>query len=460
MNAAAILQTQRAFFASGATRGIPFRLEQLRKLKRGLIKHEAALMAALRADLNKPALEAYASEIGVTLAEVNTALRSLRGWARPKPVMPHITQLPNSAWVMAEPLGATLIIGPWNYPVVLILAPLIAAISAGNCAVIKPSELAPATSQALADLLADTFDPRYVAVMQGGADVAGELLNQRWDKIFYTGGERVGKIVALAAAKNLTPVTLELGGKSPCVADASADVDMAARRIVWGKFWNAGQTCIAPDYVLVQKSIAPALVEAMKKHIAQFYPPLPPGGGGGGQIATIINQAHFTRLRGYLADGVVACGGQTDPARRFIAPTLLTQVPPDSPVMTDEIFGPILPVLEYDTLSEAMAFVNARPKPLAFYIFSRDSAAQKAALEGCSFGGGCVNDTIVHFAQTNLPFGGVGSSGMGNYHGKYGFDAFSNFKGVLKKGFLSSDYLVRYPPHTSLKQKLAKLFLR
>lgn len=434
-----------------------FRLAQLRALKAALQKYEPALLAALKADLNKPEFEAYASEIGTTLGEVNLAIRSARGWAKPKPAAPHITQLPNRAWVMAEPLGVALIIGPWNYPVTLVLTPLIAAISAGNCAVIKPSELAPATSQAIADLVSQTFEPQFVAVAQGGADVATALLNERWDKIFYTGGERVGKIVALAAAKNLTPVTLELGGKSPCVVDASANVELAAQRIVWGKFWNAGQTCIAPDYVLAHTSIAPALIAAMKRQIDTFYPPTAQTDD---RLATIVNDAHFARLQGYLRDGVVAHGGGLDPARRAIRPTILTQTPPDSPVMTDEIFGPILPVLEYTTLAEAMSFVNARPKPLAFYIFSRDSNARQTLLEGCPFGGGCVNDTIVHFAQTSLPFGGVGNSGMGRYHGWYGFEAFSHIKGVLNKGGLASDLLVRYPPHTSLKMKLAKLFLR
>lgn len=434
-----------------------FRLAQLRALKAALQKYEPALLAALKADLNKPEFEAYASEIGTTLGEVNLAIRSARGWAKRKPAAPHITQLPNRAWVMAEPLGVALIIGPWNYPVTLVLTPLIAAISAGNCAVIKPSELAPATSQAIADLVSQTFEPQFVAVAQGGADVATALLNERWDKIFYTGGERVGKIVALAAAKNLTPVTLELGGKSPCVVDASANVELAAQRIVWGKFWNAGQTCIAPDYVLAHTSIAPALIAAMKRQIDTFYPPTAQTDD---RLATIVNDAHFARLQGYLRDGVVAHGGGLDPARRAIRPTILTQTPPDSPVMTDEIFGPILPVLEYTTLAEAMSFVNARPKPLAFYIFSRDSNARQTLLEGCPFGGGCVNDTIVHFAQTSLPFGGVGNSGMGRYHGWYGFEAFSHIKGVLNKGGLASDLLVRYPPHTSLKMKLAKLFLR
>ena len=434
-----------------------FRLAQLRALKAALQKYEPALLAALKADLNKPEFEAYASEIGTTLGEVNLAIRSARGWAKRKPAAPHITQLPNRAWVMAEPLGVALIIGPWNYPVTLILTPLIAAISAGNCAVLKPSELAPATSQAIADLVSQTFEPQFVAVAQGGADVATALLNERWDKIFYTGGERVGKIVALAAAKNLTPVTLELGGKSPCVVDASADVELAAQRIVWGKFWNAGQTCIAPDYVLAHTSIAAALIAAMKRQIDTFYPPTAQTDD---RLATIVNDAHFARLQGYLRDGVVAHGGGLDPARRAIRPTILTQTPPDSPVMTDEIFGPILPVLEYTTLAEAMSFVNARPKPLAFYIFSRDARARQTLLEGCPFGGGCVNDTIVHFAQTSLPFGGVGNSGMGRYHGWYGFEAFSHIKGVLNKGGLASDLLVRYPPHTSLKMKLAKLFLR
>lgn len=453
----AVLARQRGFFRTGATRDVDFRIAQLKALKRALARHEPRLMQALRDDLHKPDLEAYSSEIGVTLAEVNVALRNVRAWARPKRVWPHVTQFPNDGVVIAEPLGVALIIAPWNYPMVLLFAPLVAAISAGNCAVLKPSELAPRSSQAVAELVADAFDPGHVTVVQGGPDAAQALLAERWDKIMYTGGGRVGRMVAEAAARHLTPVTLELGGKSPAIVDATAAIDRSAKRIVWGKFWNAGQTCIAPDYVLAQRAVFQPLVEAMQRHLRAFYGDDPKRSP---HLARIVNDAHFARLAGYLSDGVIVHGGATDRAERYVAPTIMTQVPADSGLMTDEVFGPILPVRAFDELDEAVEFVNERPKPLALYVFSRDKRAQQRLLSECSFGGGCVNDTVTHFAQSAMPFGGVGASGVGNYRGRYGFEAFSNLKGVLKKGVVSADFLVRYPPYSGLKQRLTKWFMR
>lgn len=437
-----IIHNQRLFFSTGKTRSIDFRLAQLKALKQAILDHQPAVLAALKADLNKPEIEAYLTEIGV-IKEINYAIKHLRSWVKPKSVPIPLEQLPAKGRLCPEPLGVVLIIGPWNYPFQLMLSPLVGAIAAGNCALLKPSELAPQTSQIVAELIQKTFDPGYIAVLEGGVEVSQSVLAQKFDHIFFTGGTQIGKIVMTAAAQHLTPVTLELGGKSPCIVDADIQVEYTARRIAWGKFINAGQTCIAPDYLLVDRRVKPALLDAIKAAIHEFYGDDP---AQSPDYARIVNSKHFERLSGFLQDGQVLIGGETKPEERYIAPTILDQVPLDAAVMQDEIFGPILPVITYDDLTEAIEFVNAGAKPLALYLFSRNQQIQDRVLHQTSSGGVCVNDTVMQIAPPELPFGGVGNSGMGRYHGKFSFDTFSHHKSILVKNFWF-DLKWRYAPY-------------
>lgn len=446
----ALVQQQRAFFGTGRTKSIEFRIAQLQKLKQAIINQQDAIIESIKADLGRPALEAY-FEIR-TLSEVNLALKKLKSWMKPQRVGTSIDQFPASAWIQPEPLGVALIIGPWNYPFQLMISPLVGAIAAGNCAVLKPSEHAPHTSTAVTKLIQSIFDPEYVAVVEGDAKVSQQLLVEKYDHIFFTGGTAIGRIIMAAAAKHLTPVTLELGGKSPCIVDPEINVEYAARRIVWGKFLNAGQTCIAPDYLLVDRRIKDQLMVTIKQCVQEFYGDDPAKSSSYGRI---ISQRHFARLATFLDSGEIAVGGQTDPGSRYFAPTILDQVSWDSPVMQEEIFGPILPVLEYESLDEAIALVNDRPKPLALYFFSSNQEKQDQVLAATSSGGVCLNDTVMQFSAEGLPFGGVGESGIGNYHGKASFDAFSHFKSVLKKGFLF-DLKWRYAPYTQARLKQIK----
>jgi aldehyde dehydrogenase (NAD+) len=438
---ATLVQRQRAFFATGQTKSVEFRLAQLKTLKQAILDHQSAILEALKADLHKPELEAYLTEVGVT-KEIDYALKHLRTWAKPKSVAVPVEQLPAKARIYPEPLGLVLIIGPWNYPFQLMISPLVGAIAAGNCALLKPSELAPQTSRIVATLIAKTFDPAYVAVVEGGVEVSQAVLAEKFDHIFFTGGTAIGKIVMQAAAQHLTPVTLELGGKSPCIVDADIHVEYAARRIVWGKFLNAGQTCIAPDYLLVDRRIKPALLEAMQNAVQEFYgdPAQSPDYG------RIVSDKHFARLTSLLNNGEILIGGETNPNERYIAPTILDQVPLDAAVMQEEIFGPILPVIEYGSLEEAIALITSKPKPLALYIFSRNKQVQDQILTQTSSGGVCINDTIMQIAPSALPFGGVGDSGIGSYHGKASFDTFSHQKSVLVKNFWF-DLKWRYAPY-------------
>jgi aldehyde dehydrogenase (NAD+) len=435
------IQNQRQFFATGATREINFRLEQLKRLKQAILDRQDAIVAAVKADLGRPEFEAY-FEIA-SIAEVNYAIKHLKSWAKPRKISTPIDQFPASASIRSEPLGVVLIIGPWNYPFQLMINPLVGAIAAGNCAILKPSELASQTSRVVTELINQTFDPNYIVAIEGGVEVSQQLLAEKFDRIFFTGGTKVGQIVMEAAAKHLTPVTLELGGKSPCIVDRDVQLDYAAKRITWGKFINAGQTCIAPDYLLVDRQIKPALLDRIQFYIREFYgedPSLSP------DYSRLISDRHFDRLAGFLQHGKVLIGGQTKPEERYIAPTLIDEVDWSFPVMQDEIFGPILPVLEYGDLSEAIAQINQRPKPLALYLFSRDAQKQQQILEQTSSGGVCLNDTVMHVGVTELPFGGVGDSGIGSYHGKASFDTFSHQKSVLKKAFwLDLDW--RYAPY-------------
>ncbi|WP_188622222.1 aldehyde dehydrogenase [Caldalkalibacillus thermarum] len=439
----------------GKTKDLNFRLEALQRLRQAIASREQDLLTALKADLNKPELEAYATEIGIILSEIRFVLKRLKSWVKPRRVKTPVTLLGARSYIYPEPYGVTLIISPWNYPLQLAVSPLIGAIAAGNCAVVKPSELTPHTSAVLAELIGDIFPENYVAVVQGGADVSTALLQEKWDYIFFTGGAHIGKKVMEAASKHLTPVTLELGGKSPCFVHRDANLDLAAKRIVWGKFLNAGQTCVAPDYVYVHYEIKEDLIGRIKTYIAQFY-----GEDAiqNGRYTRIVNQKHFDRLTALLDSGTIRIGGKANRDKLTIEPTVLDEVSWDDPVMQEEIFGPILPILDYQDLDQALETVRIRSKPLALYVFSESKTVQDKLIRHLSFGGGCVNDTILHVASPYLPFGGVGESGMGAYHGKRSFDTFSHEKSIVKQTTLF-DLPFRYP-NVKKGLQLVKRFLK
>ncbi|MEG4841799.1 aldehyde dehydrogenase [Microcoleus sp. B9-D4] len=446
-----IIQQQRQFFATGKTKDVDFRLEQLKKLKSAIELNQSRIVDAVKADLGRPEFEAYL-EIA-SIAEVNYALKNLKLWVKPRKVPASIDQFPASARIYPEPLGVVLIIGPWNYPFQLMISPLVGAIAAGNCALLKPSEIASHTSEVIADMISKTFDPAYVAAVEGGVEISQQLLAEKFDHIFFTGGTKIGRIVMEAAAKHLTPVTLELGGKSPCIVDSDIQVEYTAKRIAWGKFLNAGQTCIAPDYLLVDKKVKPALMTAIKTAIHEFYGDNPQTSP---DYSRIINQRQLERLSGFIKDGEIVVGGEVKPEDRYIAPTVLDRVSWDSPVMQEEVFGPILPVLEYDDFGEAIAQINARPKPLALYLFSKNKEKQQRVLRETSSGGVCLNDTVMQVGVTDLPFGGVGDSGIGSYHAKASFDTFSHQKSVLQKSFLL-DLKWRYAPYKGKLDLIKKI---
>ena len=442
----------RRTYESGRTRPPGWRRDQLSALKRMLLEGEQALLDALHTDLGRAPTESWAAELGLVGSELDHTLKHLDRWIEPEKVSTPLINKPADARIRREPLGVVLIIGPWNYPFQLTVGPLVAALAAGNCALVKPSELAPATSSVVAELLPRYVEEDAVCVVEGGVEVSTELLKQRFDHIFYTGGAAVGRIVMRSAAEHLTPVTLELGGKSPCFVDAGVDLSTTARRIVWGKFLNAGQTCVAPDYLLVQEKLTQPLLGQLRKALRAFYGSDPKSSP---DYARIINGRHFDRLQGLMAGGRVAIGGESCPEERYIAPTVLTEVDLESPVMSEEIFGPLLPMVPVADVREAIGFINERPKPLALYLFSKDARAQQRVVEETSSGGVCVNDTIMHLACPELPFGGVGPSGMGAYHGRAGFETFSHRKSVLTKGMML-DPSVRYPPYDPSKLKWIK----
>ncbi|MDE1011491.1 MAG: aldehyde dehydrogenase [Paraburkholderia fungorum] len=419
-----------------------FRRSQLQKFHAALERHEPELLSALQTDLRKSPFQGYATELGLVQAEIRHALKHLHRWAAPQTCKTPWFVTPARGWVQPEPFGVALILGPWNYPAQLLLTPLVSAIAAGNCAVLKPSELAPRTAEVITALVRETFTEDFISVVTGGPDVAEALLAERFDKIFFTGSTRVGRLVMAAAAKHLTPVTLELGGKCPAIVCADANVELAAKRIAWGKFMNAGQTCVAPDFVLVQRSVLERFVAVLKKSLREFY------GEDASQSADygrIVNARHFDRLINYLRDGKVVHGGTHDAKDLFLAPTILEDVSPDASVMLEEIFGPILPVLEFDRLGDALASLRGRPTPLALYVFSNDRATQARVLAETRSGGVCVNDVVSHMIGTGLPFGGLGESGLGAYHGRAGFDTFSHDRAVLRRAtWLDTPF--RYPP--------------
>jgi aldehyde dehydrogenase (NAD+) len=440
----------RAAFDSGRTRPLSFRRQQLGALAHFLKEREREIEDALHQDLGKPALEAFASEIAFPAREVAIAQRRLRSWTRPERVSTPLFAWPGKSYIHREPLGVVLIIAPWNYPVQLALVPLIGAIAAGDCAMVKPSEIAPATSALLATLLPEYIDGDCFQVFEGGVPETTALLAERFDSIFYTGNSSVGRVVMAAAAKHLTPVTLELGGKSPCLVDQRASLDVAARRIVWGKFFNAGQTCVAPDYVLAHQAIEDELLARMKLTLHDFYGPDPRTSSDFGRI---VNARHYRRLLNLLpGSGDIVAGGHADEEARYLAPTILRNVPAEAPVMAEEIFGPILPVLRVKDMDEAIAIVNARPKPLALYLFTNDRRVQARVLARTSSGGALVNHTTIHEVVSSLPFGGVGASGLGAYHGRASFETFSHRKSVLVKSTWL-DLPIIYPPYSDKKKK-------
>jgi acyl-CoA reductase-like NAD-dependent aldehyde dehydrogenase len=437
-----LIARQRAFFRSGGTRMPEFRRLMLRRLADVVAGHEAELLEALRADLRKSPQEAYASEVGFAISEIRHALAHLDAWMKPERRRSPLIAWPAKAAVRAEPLGVVLIIGPWNYPLQLLISPLVGAIAAGNCAIFKPSELAPRTSAVVARMIASVFPEDFIAVVEGGADTAEALLAEKFDSIFFTGSTRIGRKVMAAAAENLTPVTLELGGKSPCIVCADAPLETAARRIAWGKFMNAGQTCVAPDHVWVDRRVAADFLGAMAKVLREFH-------GEDARLSAdygrIINGAHFERVCGYLDSGKVAIGGAHDAADLYIEPTLLTGVPLDSPAMSEEIFGPVLPVIEFGDIGGVLDHLRDQPAPLALYLFTNDRAVRERVLANTRSGGVCINDTVTHLLAKDLPFGGVGESGMGSSHGKAGFDAFSHRRSVMTRS-TAMDPKFRYPP--------------
>lgn len=449
-----LIERQRAYYRMGETRDIGFRVTKLKQLRDAILSSEERIEAALWHDLHKSAYESYLTEISIVLQELDDHIRHLRRWAKPHKVATPMQLFGSRSRIVCEPLGVVLIIAPWNYPVQLLMAPLIGALAAGNCVVLKPSPYTPRVSAVMADLVADVFAPEHVTVVQGGRETNQELLAERFDYLFFTGSPSLGKVVMKAAAEHLTPVTLELGGKSPCIVDQGADLELAARRLVWGKFLNAGQTCIAPDYLLVQSNIKAHLLERIGHYIRAFYGVQPRESP---DYPRIVRVEAVDRIAGLMRSGTIIHGGEINREERYIAPTVIDGIQPDDPVMQEEIFGPVLPVMEFHALEEAIRYVNAHEKPLALYYFGNRASAREV-LTNTTSGGTCINDTIMHIANPHLPFGGVGNSGMGRYHGRDSFLTFSNRRSVLYSA-TRWDVPLKYPPFGSLNtlKKLLKL---
>lgn len=449
--------SKRKFFDNGNTRVYEFRITQLENLKNMIKKNEEAIINALTLDLGKPLFESYTAEIGVVYQELNHTIKNLRSWMRPKKVSTPIYLQPASSYIYPEPRGVVLIVSPWNYPFQLAISPLIGAIAAGNCVILKPSNQSKETEKILSKIINDTFKDNYISVVEGpGSEVVLPLIeNYRFDHIFFTGSVNVGKKILELSAKHLTPVTLELGGKSPTIVHEDADIDIAAKRITWAKFYNAGQTCVAPDYLLVHESKKEALIDKMKSYISKYYGDNPRKSENLGRI---INEKRFDRLIYLLENTNIIIGGDYSKKDRFISPTLIDKVHITHPIMKEEIFGPILPILTYKDISEVLDIVRRNPYPLALYLFTRDKLIENYIIDNIQFGGGCINHLISHVANSNLPFGGVGFSGIGRYHSKYSFDTFSHEKSIFKsRGSLDSNLL--YPPYKEENLRLAKKFL-
>ena len=449
-----IVEAQRKYFAERKTLDTGFRKKQLRAFRQAVKDFEKDLLTAMKQDLGRCAFESWAGELGPVTSEIEHAIKHLDSWSKPARVPTPLLLWPGASQIRQFPHGVSLIIGPWNYPFHLLAIPLASALAAGNCSVLKPSGLSPATSRVIAKLVSQAFDPGLVAVVESGPEVSQTLLKERWDFIMFTGGLATGRKVLEAAAPNLTPVLLELGGKCPVIVAGDADIETAGRRIAWGKSFNAGQTCVAPDYVLVNRRVKTGLVDAIRKSIKNFYGENP---ATSPDYARIVNSRHFSRLNGLLKEGQILAGGRTDEKTLYIEPTIIGNASPESPLMTDEIFGPILPLLEYESLDEALAIIASLPAPLAIYLFSQSRKTAEIVIRATSSGSVAVNDTIAQVASPHLPFGGTGTSGFGRYHGRAGFDAFSVRRSVLKRS-LHPDFKFRYPPYKFPLSLLKKLF--
>lgn len=454
-----LVEAQRAFFNSGATRPLAFRRAMLKKLKAAILSREKDILAAVYRDLGKSDFEAFTTEIVLVLREIDTMLRNLGKWTKPRRRSAGLFNFPGKARVYHDPHGVCLVMSPWNYPFQLTVMPLVGAIAGGNTVIVKPSAYSPATQDLIAEILAGIFEPAYITVVTGGREANQNLLEQKFDYIFFTGGTQVGSLVMEHAAKNLTPVTLELGGKSPCIIAPDADINLAAKRAAWGKCINSGQTCVAPDHFLVHRSVRDLFVEKMRQHIEQFYGKEPQNNP---EFPHIINKKHFERLSALITDAqkngaTLVSGGQTDPETLKIEPSVFTGVTRENPLMQEELFGPLIPVLEWESEDELVAVLLEQPRPLAFYVFTRSRAFSDRLMRLIPFGGGCVNDTVMHLASHTLPFGGTGTSGIGGYHGKASFNTFTREKSVVEKGF-AVDVPLRYAPFAG-KYRVFRRFL-
>lgn len=450
-----LIERQKAYFSTGKTKSVKFRKQKIKALKKEIKSNDQAIMDALKKDFGKSGFETYATEIGLVYEEINHILTHLSDWAEPRHVGTPLTQFKGASYVHRVPHGVSLVIGPWNYPFQLSILPAIGAVAGGNTCIVKPSELTENTAEVLTKIIEAVFEEGHVAVVQGGVETSTALLAERFDYIFFTGSEYVGKIVARAAAEYLTPATLELGGKSPGIVDKDADLKVAAKRIAWGKFVNAGQTCVAPDYLLVHQDVKARFLQLMKEVTKAFYGDDPKTSA---DFPRIINRKNFDRLHRFLNEGEVIMGGESDAGELYIAPTILDEVSWNDTIMQEEIFGPILPVLTFTNLEDVINTVNQHPRPLSLYYFSGNKRKQKRIVEAVNFGGGCINDTLVHLANPNLPFGGTGSSGIGAYHGKASFEAFTQQKSIMKKATWI-DIPLRYPPYKG-KLGVIKKFLK
>lgn len=450
-----INKIQEEFFNTHKTKAVGFRLDNLKKMKQLILSHQNRLYDALWADLHKPAFEAYAGEVGFVLQELNLHIRKLKKWSKPKRVRTPLLHFYSTSFIYPEPYGRVLIFSPWNFPFQLAFTPLIGALSAGNCVVLKPSQHTPHTASVMGEMI-HHFDPQYIAFFKSGHEMNHALLEEKYDYIFFTGSSRVGRIILEKAAGNLTPVSLELGGKNPCIVHNDAPISLSAKRIAWGKFFNAGQSCVAPDYLLIHQEIKYAFLEKLIHFIRDFYgenPQLSP------DYPRVVNQANIERLQNLISAGRIVTGGTINPDEKYIAPTVIDDLHPDDPIMESEVFGPVLPVLTYTRIEEAIEIIKRHPNPLAFYLFTNNRALQKRLLNEVSFGTATLNDAVIHFINSHLPFGGVGESGMGKYHGKKSFETFTNYKSILKKTN-RFDFPVRYPPYTNRNENLLKQLLR
>ena len=451
-----LVMKQRSFYLTQQTKDVHYRIKTIKAIRDWIINNQNMIIDALKKDLNKDATESYMCEIGLVLSEINYQIKHIKHWSKPKRVHTPLAQFYGASYETYEPYGVTLIMSPWNYPFMLSIEPAIGAIAAGNTVIIKPSAYAPHVSSIIKTMIDETCLLEYVAVVEGGRAENTALLEQRFDYIFFTGSVNVGKLVMEKASRYLTPVTLELGGKSPCIVDDEKNLKLTAKRIAFGKFLNAGQTCVSPDYLLIKEDLKEPFIQYMKEIIYEFFGENPINHE---HLVKIINIKHFHRLSELLNNQDIVIGGNTNEEALKIAPTLVDHVKPDNPLMQEEIFGPILPIMTYQNIQEAIEYINSQEKPLACYIFSHDQSIQDLLLKSCSFGGGCINDTIIHLATSELGFGGVGYSGMGSYHGKKSFETFSHTRSIVKKATWI-DLPFRYYPYTSLKDKLIRMFLK